>query len=249
MWVGPMQVGVPRTDTWLPPPQNVQRVSETPTKDVSRRVPAAQPDALSLLTMKLLRVSEVQTTCLADTIGRFHASKSTVVIYEAKMGASAATFKNPLQESDAVLWLSLHVRAILAAKAGEMTLPFKLPRISFLNAYRLGSESLKDARNESDFLEAIYSLAKTNETQHATDMIFYRIDKLLCKAEFEQCDGLLRQLDIRRLPTSLMRSFLTITYPAKDKLKSRTSLFASIREEFIRQRGEAKTKRLLDGLA
>ncbi len=99
------------------------------------------------------------------------------------------------------------------------------------------------------FLEEVYTLARANDLEGATDLIFDRIDRLLCDGAFQVCDAILSRVNVKLLPTALMRSFLTITGPAKAKLPARKALFAAVHQEMVRLRGEEKAKRLLDRLA
>lgn len=100
-----------------------------------------------------------------------------------------------------------------------------------------------------DFLETVYSLVSLNDIESATDRIFDHIDKLLCEGAFVVCDEILRRVDVEKLPTPLMRSFLTITAAAKNKLPSRKALHQEIEHKMVRSKGDEKTKRLIGKLA
>ena len=99
-----------------------------------------------------------------------------------------------------------------------------------------------------DFLEQVYILVEVADIQGATDRIFNYIDRLLCDGQFYVCDELLKRVDIESLPTTLMRSFLTITAPAKDKLPSRKPLYEKIERKMVEVRGERATARLIGRL-
>jgi hypothetical protein len=114
----------------------------------------------------------------------------------------------------------------------------------------LSYEDVKEMKNaEADeFLDGVYQLDELGETQLATFRVFDQIESLLHEGAFTVCDTLLERIVVRRLSTSLMRSFLTITFPAKDKLPSRAKLLGQIQSEMTRIRGAEITRRLLSKL-
>lgn len=100
-----------------------------------------------------------------------------------------------------------------------------------------------------DLLEKVYRLAALGDLQAATDKIFDTVDRLLLEGAFPVCDEILRRVDVQRLPTALMRSFLTITAAAKDKLPARKAFYNQVLAEMIRLKGNEKAQRLLEHLA
>jgi hypothetical protein len=106
-----------------------------------------------------------------------------------------------------------------------------------------------EAIQTDDFLEEVYTLATLGDFQEATDEIFQTIDRLLLDGAFTVCNEMLRRADIRKLPLPLMRSFLTITAAAKDKLPARKSFYSQVLSEMRRLKGEDKAQRLLGKLA
>jgi hypothetical protein len=103
--------------------------------------------------------------------------------------------------------------------------------------------------NIRDFLEDVYGLAARGDLQSATDRVFDTIDRLLCDGSDDICDEILSRVDVPRLPTGVIRSFLTITAPAKERLPSRPSFFAKAQREVTRLRGADMAQRLLGKLA
>jgi GNAT superfamily N-acetyltransferase len=99
------------------------------------------------------------------------------------------------------------------------------------------------------FLEEVYELARVNDLESATDRIFDFTDRLLCDGYFSACDDILRTVDVDKLPTALMRSFLSITAAAKEKLPSRPALFLKIEQKMIERRGAEKARKILANLA
>ncbi len=99
------------------------------------------------------------------------------------------------------------------------------------------------------FLEEVYGLARINDLDGATDRVFDFIDRLLCDGDFGVCDEVLRRIDVCKLPTTLMRSFLTITASVKDKLPSRNALYRTIEVKMVERKGTEKTQRIIGKLA
>jgi hypothetical protein len=106
-----------------------------------------------------------------------------------------------------------------------------------------------DAPDIDDFLEEVYTLAGVDDLQAATDRIFDTMDRLLLRGAFTACNEILRRVDLHRLPTALMRSFLTITAAAKDRLPARKLFYKAVLAEMTRLKGDEKANRLLGQLA
>ena len=100
----------------------------------------------------------------------------------------------------------------------------------------------------SAFLDTVYDFSKRRKEDHAIDVIFEYINNLLVEGHFETCDRILGEVDIARIPTVLMVSFLTITAAAKAKLKNRRRFYKLVERVVARERGAKATQRLLDGL-
>jgi hypothetical protein len=133
--------------------------------------------------------------------------------------------------------------------------PDPVPVILVAGWLQAGNATKGPARPEvqegtiEDFLEEVYGLARLKDYEGATDKIFDGIDRLLCDGAFFVCDEILRRLDVEKLPTPLMRSFLTITAAAKSKLSSRKALFQRIERKMMLSVGEEKTRRIVGKLA
>lgn len=89
-----------------------------------------------------------------------------------------------------------------------------------------------------NFLDKVYLLSRLDKVDSATDLIFDYIDWLLRAGEFNTCNELLLRVDVEKLTTTLMLSFLTITAAAKSKLGARSDMY---------QRVESRMTRLMDG--
>jgi len=99
------------------------------------------------------------------------------------------------------------------------------------------------------FLEEVYSLARMGDIPGATDKIFDRIDRLLCDGYFRVCNQILKRVEPQKLPSSLRRSFLTITAAAKQKLPARNGFYEKALQLLGQEKGEAQAKKLLSNLA
>jgi hypothetical protein len=60
---------------------------------------------------------------------------------------------------------------------------------------------------------------------------------------------MLMMVDVDRLSTVLMRSFLSITAAAKQRLPSRAALFRQIEKKMVEAKGTERAKRILGNLA
>ena len=76
------------------------------------------------------------------------------------------------------------------------------------------------------------------------------LDDLLHEESYDVCDEILKQVDAKKLPSALLRSFLTITAPAKDRLRYRETFYKAAFAEMVRVKGDvAKAQKLLGRLA
>ena len=104
-------------------------------------------------------------------------------------------------------------------------------------------------RQADEFLAVVYYLDAAGDLDNATDRLFDYIDRLLHVGMFEIVNEILRQVQVQKLSTSLMRSLLTITLAAKRHLKDREEFFERVEKEMTDRRGTAITDRLLGRLA
>lgn len=98
------------------------------------------------------------------------------------------------------------------------------------------------------FLDTVYDFVKRQKEDHAIDVIFEYINQLLVERRFEACDRILGDVEIARIPTVLMVSFLTITAAAKSKLRNRRRFYKSVERFVALERGNKAAQHLLDGL-
>jgi hypothetical protein len=154
--------------------------------------------------------------------------------YETTAGIITSWFSIDLQRHDSFFY-SFGTQSIwMAIKQEEVSKPIPL-------------DAIIDRAIER-FLSGIYRLGSTGDLEGATDRIFDVIDRLLSASLYEVCDKILKQVSVDRLPTALLRSFLTITAAAKDRLEERPAFFKRVETEMIGKRGEDTARRLLSRL-
>jgi len=98
------------------------------------------------------------------------------------------------------------------------------------------------------FLDRICALIQNDEPRRAIDAIFQEVNSLLVASRFDDCDQLLRRIDLDRIPPLLLASFLTITVAAKEQLPTRAEFYRQVRDRVETQRGVEGANRLLAGL-
>jgi hypothetical protein len=83
------------------------------------------------------------------------------------------------------------------------------------------------------WLPEVYSLVESGNPEAAADLVFDNIDELLSAGDFPRTNELLQMVDVKRLDTNLMISFLAITLAAKSKLPSRAPLLRRVEARLI----------------
>ncbi len=86
-----------------------------------------------------------------------------------------------------------------------------------------------DALKPDPWLDELYALIADDEIEQATDLLFERLDDLLLDGRLEECDHVLRRLEVRRLDSNLMIGVLSVTSGAVDELPYRAELLVKIR--------------------
>jgi len=118
-----------------------------------------------------------------------------------------------------------------------------------LNVAREPTKEDRARRHIPTFLNEVYSLSQIAEMDTAGFKIYDFLDRVLIDGFFAVCDEILSKVDVEKLDTRLMDSFLAITAPAKKKLPSRAALYEKIEAKMITLRGPEKTRRILGNLA
>lgn len=79
-----------------------------------------------------------------------------------------------------------------------------------------------------DFFTELYQHLNNDNIQKTTNFLLFYIDDLLEAHEYEKCDSILATVDVSKIPSVLMLSFLAITNSYKEDLPSRSILFNKI---------------------
>lgn len=98
------------------------------------------------------------------------------------------------------------------------------------------------------FLDETYYLSGAGLVALAMDRAIDFVDRLLGRGQFADCDELLRRVDLTRMPSSLRRAFLMITFPAKGKLPNRAFAFHQTLALLSVEKGADVARRMLKSL-
>lgn len=85
-------------------------------------------------------------------------------------------------------------------------------------------------------------------TDFEIDAVYNLVDYLLIHGQFAAVDGMLENLRIDELPTDILLSYLTITWPASNKLRTRPHFCRHCEQEF-KKRHPADYLSLMGNLA
>lgn len=107
-------------------------------------------------------------------------------------------------------------------------------------------ELTKLEEKHSTLLEGSVALARLGNVDAALDLLYDRVDELLCGGNFEEIDRMLREASPTVMPTELAIGVLTASLPARGRLRFRGVFFDKV-EQLLEQRGE-RDARLLRGL-
>ena len=80
---------------------------------------------------------------------------------------------------------------------------------------RAADENLMGEKDIEEFLDTVYLLNNVNETRRAIDIVFDCFNGLLERGNQATCNKILAKVDVRRISSTLMVAFLSITLPAK----------------------------------
>lgn len=97
------------------------------------------------------------------------------------------------------------------------------------------------------WLPQLYQLVAAGRTTKAIDLLFGKVDSLLCAGSFEEIDALLRTIEVDCLDTTLLVGVLSITVSAKNHLRDRAALAKRI-EQRLKLLAPDRIDRLLTGL-
>lgn len=89
----------------------------------------------------------------------------------------------------------------------------------------------------TSFLENADRLDKRGQTDAALDIIFDQMDEMLLAGEFDQVDRILAEVIPGSFSVELLLGLLTVTLPAKNRLRNRAPFFERVRQSLY-ERGE-----------
>jgi len=102
--------------------------------------------------------------------------------------------------------------------------------------------------NHDDFLEQVYQKDGAEDPHDLISFIFNYIYSLsLEQNKIEECDEILKNIDVDKLGTDALLSFLTITYHAQNRLVNRENYLARVKKRSLKLNGRYDTKRLFGG--
>jgi hypothetical protein len=110
---------------------------------------------------------------------------------------------------------------------------------------------LMDARRTvaaKTFLEEVYNLAEQNKHDEATDLVYDHFHKVLTARDYAECREVFRLADVKRLTSSLLRSFLSLTVRDKVPISTRVAFYESALSEITRQQDPDRANRLVGHL-
>lgn len=103
-------------------------------------------------------------------------------------------------------------------------------------------------RAREDALEELYSLSESGEIDDGLDYLYDTIDDLLLEEQYDTCDAYLKEIDIEQLDPDILVGLLTITYSARDQLRTRGEIFQRISALFEKIMDRAEMIATLRGL-
>ena len=99
------------------------------------------------------------------------------------------------------------------------------------------------------FWDALETYAARNQIKKAILSVFEKIDPLLHRGAFNECDALLNRASTQALPMRILFAFLTITDGVPEsQLPSRARLAAIVRKKASRELGDDRTRALFDSV-
>lgn len=98
-------------------------------------------------------------------------------------------------------------------------------------------------------LNAVYAFQERNEIRAGISYIFSTMNEILGDGDIQKAERILDSIDVARIKTDLLLSFLTITFAARHKLpQSRTAYYARAKRQIRKDVGWLESRRLLSAL-
>jgi hypothetical protein len=106
--------------------------------------------------------------------------------------------------------------------------------------------SVEELKNISELLQTVYILDENSNVRTAIDVVFDYFNKQIRNRRYEICNYVLANVDVKRLSSTLMVAFLSITLPVKRELWVRNMFFKVVHQTILNDRGKERTERLLN---
>lgn len=117
---------------------------------------------------------------------------------------------------------------------------------------RTSDDELTDCpQKRNEFLRQLKRLERRRESRSASDLIVDFFDDHFDRGDFALCDHVLRDIadiDLSLFSDIVLVAILAVTFPARRKLNSRTSLYKLIHRELVDRYGEEEASLMLDSL-
>lgn len=98
-------------------------------------------------------------------------------------------------------------------------------------------------------LQSIYELSENDGLLDAAiDYVYDSISDFRLESKFSEIDKVLEEMEVEKVPSVILVSFLTSTYTCSDQLPARSGYYLKVRETLIGRFGEERTNKILKGL-
>lgn len=113
----------------------------------------------------------------------------------------------------------------------------------------LDAEQVSPLKGPVDhFLDELYELNSTNDTDRAVDFTFATMHWWLAQGGTKVCDAILDKVDVSRLGTDSILAFLAITFSARNQLRRRKAYYERAKRAVRKNCGWVLAHRLLSPL-
>lgn len=102
----------------------------------------------------------------------------------------------------------------------------------------------------NSFTERLYKLVEVRDShdEDMHDFIMDELDSRLLAKQFNEVDSILSELEMNRLPASVIASILTVTLMFANQLRTRTAFYNDAFKQIQNQHDEKKAISVLNGL-
>jgi len=94
----------------------------------------------------------------------------------------------------------------------------------------------------SNFFIELNNRCQSNNIEDAIEFVIDKIDDMVGKKGFKQCDYIVSKINERAYPESIIHSILSATRPARRSMKSRSYLIIRFKEKIAKRTGEKEAE-------